>query len=341
MNTRIMTKILVFLSLTVALYAQAPPTQQPPAAPEVPPPAAGPGIEQLRPNYVLRPGDQVLIRAFEMDEISERPFRIEADGFINLPVLGRVQAGGLTVENFEKELLDLLKKYVRQPQVTVTVVQFASDTIFAVGAFKVPGIYPLGGRRNLVEMIAGIGGLLPTASRRIHVTRRKEYGPIPLPNAVTTPDGSGTTVEINLARLQESVNPAEDIVLMPFDVITVDPAQPIYVLGDVGRPGPVPLQERESMSITQVLAYSGGLTRYAKLQSAYILRPISNTSRRAMIAVNLKRVLRGEELDQPLLPNDVLFVPMTSLVKQTLASNPVYAMSMALELATLGLTIGR
>ena len=73
------------------------------------------------------------------------------------------------------------------PQVTVTVVQFSSEPLFFVGAFKAPGIYPLQGRRTLVEMMSSIGGLQPNASRRIKVTRRKEFGEIPLPNAVRSP----------------------------------------------------------------------------------------------------------------------------------------------------------
>src|SRR5262249_36341914 len=165
------------------------PGGQPTGATQAAPPANS-ALERLRPNYVLRPGDQVLLRAFEMEEISERPFRIDGDGFVNLPVLGRVKAGGVTVEKLEATLIELQKKYVRQPQVTVTVVQFSSEPVFFVGAFKSPGIYPLEGRRTLVEMMSSIGGLQPTASRRVKVTRRKEYGTIPLSNAILAPDGN-------------------------------------------------------------------------------------------------------------------------------------------------------
>ena len=181
-------------------------------------------IDQLRPNYVLRPGDQILIRAFEMEEISEKPFRIDGDGFLNLPTLGRIKAGGITVETLEGALVDASKRYVRQPQVSVTVVQFSTEPVFFVGAFKAPGIYPLGGQRTLVEMISAVGGLTPTASRRIKLTRRSEYGQIPLPNATPLTDGSGSAVEINMASLRDNVNPAEDILLQPFDVISVDRA---------------------------------------------------------------------------------------------------------------------
>src|SRR5262249_34357789 len=147
----------LLLVFQFSVSAQAPPqqtgaVQRPPgtpaqqAVPALPAPA-----DRLRPNYVLRPGDQILIRAFEMEEISERPFRVDGDGFINLPVLGRMKTGGVTVEKLEAALVEALRKYVRQPQVTVTVVQFSSEPVFFVGAFKAPGIYPLEGRRTMVE----------------------------------------------------------------------------------------------------------------------------------------------------------------------------------------------
>ena len=64
--------------------------------------------DQLRPNYVLRPGDQILIRAFEVEEISERPFKIDGDGFINLPIIGKIMAGGLSVEMLEASLIEVI-----------------------------------------------------------------------------------------------------------------------------------------------------------------------------------------------------------------------------------------
>jgi polysaccharide biosynthesis/export protein len=265
-------------------------------------------LGQLRPTYILRPSDQILIRAFEMDEISDRPFRIDADGFIDLPVLGRMHAGGLSVQDLEAALVEALKKYVKVPQAIVTVVQFSSEPVFFVGAFKAPGIYRLEGERNLVEMMSSVGGLLPTASRRIKVTRRKEYGAIPLPNAVTLPDGSGTSVEINMAALQNNLNPADDIMLKPFDVVSVERAQLVYVMGEVGHQGGLDLQERESLSVIQALAMSGGLSPSANPSSAMILRPVMDTSTRAGIPIDLPRILKGEATDKPLLPNDVLVI---------------------------------
>ena len=343
---RIPELILMGLSL-LPLSAQAPPAQsgapqrpQLPAAQQAAPALPAPA-DRLRPNYVLRPGDQILIRAFEMDEISERPFRIDGDGFVNLPVLGRLQCGGVTVERFESVLLEALRKYVRQPQVTVTVVQFSSEPVFFVGAFKAPGIYPLEGRRTMVEMMSSIGGLQPTASRRIKLTRRKEFGQIPLANAITAPDGSASTLEINMASLRENVNPAEDVVLQPFDVISVERAEMVYVTGEVARVGAFELQERDSISVIQALTLAGGLTPAADVKTARILRPVMNTSRRAEIQLNLKQILEGHESDRPLLPNDVLYIQKSSGLKRNLGRTMLIVLPTAASIAGIAIAVTR
>jgi polysaccharide export outer membrane protein len=278
---------------------QAPPIAQAPR--ELPP-------DTIRPNYVLAPNDQILIRT-QAEEINEKPFRIDGDGNINLPLLGRVHAGGLTLQELENDLTTRLREYIREPQVIIQVTQFHSAPVFFVGAFKAPGIYPLQGTRTLMEMLTQIGGLQPNASQRITITRRAEYGPIPLPNAVEDPQKKISTVEISLASLRQNVNPAEDIVLQPYDQISVERAEQIYVSGEVMRTGGVDLGERESISIAQVLTMAGGFNRDALRGKVRILRPIEGTTRRAAIEVDLKRILEGKENDIPLLPNDIVYVP--------------------------------
>lgn len=292
-------------------------------------------MERLRPNYVLRPGDQIQLRAFEMEELGERPLRIDGDGFINLPVLGRLKAGGVSVEKLEAELIEALRKYVRQPQVTITVIQFSSEPIFFVGAFKAPGIYPLEGRRTLVEMMSSIGGLLPNASRRIKVTRRKEFGELPLGNAIQAVDGSGSSVEINMASLRDNVNPEEDILLKPFDVISVERAEMVYISGEVGRIGAFELQERDSMSVLQALTLAGGTGPNANLQQVRVLRPVLNSSRRAEVPLDLKQILAGRQADFPLLPNDLLYVPRKGLSKGALGRSMVTVLPVTMSILNI------
>jgi polysaccharide biosynthesis/export protein len=325
MNYHRCLRTLLFLSAASFFVQAQPPQQRAPAQaqnpqrPENANPAEQPPTiprelpqDAIRPNYVLGPNDQVLVRAPEVEEINERPFRIDAEGNINLPLLGRVRAGGMSVQELETDLVRRLREYVREPQVIITVVQFRSEPVFFVGLFKNPGIYPLAGRRTLVEMLTAIGSLQPNASRHIKVTRRAEYGAIPLPNAIVDPEKKMSTVEISLGSLRENVNPAEDILLQPYDVISVARAEVVYVSGEVGKVGGIELGERDSISMAQALTQSGGFAKDANRSEVRVLRPIENTNRRAEIDINFKRVLEGKDNDFPLLPNDLLYVSHSS-----------------------------
>lgn len=269
-------------------------------------------VPAIRPDYVLGPNDQILIRAPQADEINERPFRVDSDGFINLPLVGKVRAGGLTVQALEADLVTRLKQFIREPQVVISVVQFRSEPVFFMGAFRSPGIYPLGGRRTLVEMLSSVGGLEPTASRRIRVTRRSEYGAIPLPNAIQSPDGKSSTVEISMESLTQNVNPDEDIVLQAYDLVTAERSERVYVSGEVTKVAAIELNERESISVMQAITEAGGFTPLATRDHVRVLRPVLGTTRRAEIDIDMKRVFEGKDLDFPLLPNDVLYVPRNS-----------------------------
>lgn len=266
-------------------------------------------INPVRPDYVLGSNDQILIRVPQATEINERPFRVDSDGFITLPIVGRVRAAGLTVQALEADLTMRLREYIREPQVSITVTQFRSEPVFVVGAFQKPGIYPLEGHRTLVELLSTVGGLQPNASRRIRITRREDYGPIPLPNAVEDKDKRISTVEVSLQSLTENINPAEDILLQSYDIVTADRAEKVYISGEVSKVSSIELGERDTISVTQALTEAGGFTQYADRGKVRVLRPVTGTNRRAEILLAMDRIYDGKDIDFPLLPNDVLYVP--------------------------------
>jgi polysaccharide export outer membrane protein len=263
----------------------------------------------IRPDYVLGPNDQILIRVPQSDEINEKPFRVATDGFIDLPLAGRVKADGLTVQALEAEITNRLREFIRQPLVSITVTQFRSEPVFFVGAFRNPGIYPLQGRRTLIEMLTAVGGIQPNASRRIKITRRAEYGPIPFPNVVIDPVKKVSTIEVSMDGLTQEINPAEDIVLLSYDVVSVDRAERIYVSGEVAKVSAIEFGERSYISVAQALTEAGGFTAFATRDKVRVLRPVLGTNRRAEIDIDLKRVFEGKDVDFPLQPNDVVFVP--------------------------------
>jgi len=310
---------LLFVALSFSVSAQQPGTGAGQTTPQtggaVSAGQAQPAGElpaDISPTYTLGANDQILIRVPGVDEINERPFRIDAEGFLSLPVVGRIRAAGLTVHGLETEITNRLHEFFVNPQVFISVTQFQQPPVFFQGMFLRPGILTLRGRRTLLEMLAVVGGLQPNASRRIKIRRHLESGPIPLPNAVEDPDRKTSTVEISFASLRENVNPAEDIVLQPYDVVTVDRAEPVYVAGEVLRPGVLDLGERDYLTVTQALTMSGGFTRDAKRADVRVLRPILDTNRRAEISINLNGIYEGRVNDFPLLPNDLLYVPRSN-----------------------------
>jgi polysaccharide export outer membrane protein len=326
MNTAILVRITLasVCWLGAPVWAQNPqtpgtPQQITPASP-IPAPQSplSSGIpaqaERLRPNYVLQIGDQIVVQARDVEELTDRPFRIESDGTINLPLVGRIQAANLTVEGLEAVITQALRTLVVNPQVSVTVTQFKSDPVFVVGAFRSPGIYPLQSGRTLLQLLVAVGGLSPVSSRRIRVTRRMEAGKIPLSAAVVSADGKTSSVDINIQSLQTTVNPAEDIALEAFDIISAERAEMIFTTGAVVRIGGIELGERETLSMMQALALAGGLQPTADRSRAVVYRAVLNTARRAEIPVDLKKLLAGETNDFPLLPNDVLFVPTSNKI---------------------------
>lgn len=280
-----------------------------PASQSAPQPVQQLPPDTIRPNYVLGPNDQVLVRAPEAEEIDNRPFRIDGDGNINLPLVGRIHAAGMSLQELEADLVKRLREFIRDPQVFVTVVQFRSEPVFFVGLFSRPGIYPLQGNRTLMEMLGSVGNILPNADRRIKITRHEEYGPIPLPNAIVDPEKKISTVEISLGSLRENISPAENILLQPYDVISVGRAEMVYVNGEVGRVGGIELGERDSISIAQVLTQAGGFGRDSKREKVRILRPVLGTNRRYPIEIDAKALFEGKGIDVPLLPGDIVYVP--------------------------------
>lgn len=285
-------------------FAQAPRTQsQRPAA------AGEQAAVAVRPDYVLGPNDQILIRAAGAPEINDQPFRIDAEGQLDLPVIGKVQAAGQTIQNLENEITKRLREFVREPQVYISLVQFRSEPVFFVGDFRNPGVYPLQGSRTLVEMLTAVGGILPSAGRRIRITRRDEYGKIPLAQAVEDKEKKLGFVDISLESLTRNVNPEEDIVLQPYDIISAEAAEKVYVMGEVARSASLELGQRQSISISQALTEAGGMTPLASLEKVRVLRPMAGTNQRAEILIDVKEVLMGRRGDFPLLPNDVVYVP--------------------------------
>ena len=263
---------------------------------------------ELRTSYTLGPEDQISITALDMEEISKGGYRIDGEGYISVPLLGRVKAGGMTVEQFEAGLIDQLKTYVHDPQITVAVTEFRSQTVSVLGAVSKPGVQVLQGRKILVEVLSMAGGTLPDAGYSLKITRKVEQGELPLPKAALDPTGKFYVAEVNLNDILKSTKPELNIQVQPDDTISVPRGELVYVIGEVKKAGGYVLNEKMTVSILKVLALAQGLTPVAAPKAAAILRERQGASRQE-IPINLKDIMSGKTQDIALMPNDILFVP--------------------------------
>ena len=261
-------------------------------------------------TYLLGPDDVITVHVVDAEEFPDKPIRIGPNGFITLPMVGRVEAGGRTAEALEKEIAERLKTYIRNPEVSVNLSEQRSQPVSVIGAVGTPGVQQLQGRKTLVEILSLAGGARADAGSSVKIARQKEWGPIPLPNAVTDPSGQFSVAEVNLRAIMEARNPAENILIMPNDVISVPRAQAVYVIGDVKRPGEFVLGEKTRVSVLQAVAMASGLEKTAASSKARILRASAAPDLKRMeITVNLKKILAGQGEDIPMQPEDILLVP--------------------------------
>ncbi len=260
-------------------------------------------------GYVLGPGDQVSVRALDVDEISGQPLRIEGNGSLRLPLAGRIGAAGLTAEQLETAIAARLRTYVKEPQVTVSVAEYRSQPVSVLGAVASPGVQQLQGRKTLFEVLSMAGGLRQDAGHTIKLTRRMQFGAIPLAGAAPDSSGGYSVAQVSVRSVMEAKNPQENILICPEDVISVPRAEMIYVIGAVKRSGGFVLHEKENMTVLQALSLAEGLERTAAPRRARILKPSQSAASRIELPLDLRRIIAGKSADQPLNADDILFVP--------------------------------
>lgn len=261
-------------------------------------------------GYALGPGDKILIRVADLEEFKgfdERPQRIEEDGEIRLPLVGRIRAGGRTIDQLENEVTQRLKRYVHEPQVTVLIAEYQSRPVSVFGAVDRPGVIQLEGPKTLWEVISMAGGLRSEVGDTIRITRRIEQGELPLPNARVDETGKFLIADVDVRSVMEMTNPDQNILIRPYDVISVSRANIVYVVGDVQKAGGFVANGK--LTVVQALALAGGFAPNANEKEARILRRQDGSEKRLEIAVNLRKVLKGEHEDMTLRPDDILFVP--------------------------------
>lgn len=110
-------------------------------------------------EYRVGAQDLIEISVFQVPDLN-RTVRVNSAGQISLPLIGSLQAGGLTIQELEKAIARKLEAaYLQNPQVSAFVKEYTSQRVTVEGSVAKPGIYPVVGRTTLLQAIAQAGGL--------------------------------------------------------------------------------------------------------------------------------------------------------------------------------------
>ena len=151
--------------------------------------------------------DVLAINVWKEPDIS-RSIPVRSDGKISLPLVGEVQAAGLTPLKLEKDIADKLKNYISEPEVTVMVQQVNSQKFNILGQVTKPGSYVIANSPTVLDAIALAGGFRDFAKKKsIYVLRHGASGESRLP--------------FNYKDVSQGKNMEQNIKLQPGDTIIV------------------------------------------------------------------------------------------------------------------------
>ena len=229
----------------------------------------------LADGYVLGTGDVIEVSVAGREDFRPR-IQLQADGTIELPLIGTLQAANKTVLQLRDEIRQRLRTggYFPNPVVNITVATFASRYVVVQGEVGTPGIVPVDRAYRVSEILARAGGRKESGSDTLVLTR------------VT-----GEKLELNVQTIATGVG-EDDPVVNPGDKIFIAPAKTFYIYGQVAAPGNYRVDGE--MTLRKAVARGGGLTQLGSEKRVKVIR-------------------EGKEIkkfppDDPILPGDVVVV---------------------------------
>ena len=241
----------------------------------------------------IGPGDFLDISEYHTPEFHSA-VRVSVKSTVTLPMVDEVQVGGMdelgAAHAIEAALV--ARGMLLHPEVSVLVTAYAGQDVSVLGEVARPGVYPYTLHHRLLDLISAASGLAPNAGRLVNVFHRSD------PNAthavVLDPGGTDTGSDHNPE-------------LTPGDTVQVSRAGLVYVVGDVVRPGGFAVDPVQGLTVVQALSLAWGPSQNAAVGKALLIR--EQKGGRTLTTVNLRRMIHGQEPDQPVYDRDILFVP--------------------------------
>lgn len=170
--------------------------------------SGGGSTSQMGGSYIVGEADVLRINVWKQPEISQPSVVVRPDGMVSVPLVGELKVAGMTPVQIEAALVEKLRLYVNEPRVTVTVAEVGSKTVYVTGEVQHPGVYPLIGPVDVLQIIAKAGGVTPYAHRRsVFVLRQIQ--------------GKKQKLPVNYNQIFHGKSPEQNISLEPGDTVVV------------------------------------------------------------------------------------------------------------------------
>ena len=242
--------------------------------------------------------DLIEVKVREASEF-DGSFRVSENGSIRHPILGDVELAGLSLEQAEALLTDVLEdKFLLEGRATVSVAitELRSQAIRVIGAVKKPGPLELAGGWTLIEALTEAGGLSSDHGNVVRVLRRAD-------------NGLTDQIEVSTDDLFVKADPRVNIPLRANDLVSVPETVEvtIYCLGEVANPGAHVFKSNDRITLLTAIARAGGLTDRASRGKIVISRQLPSGEQEE-ISVDYRKVYSGRLPDVPLQAGDVVRV---------------------------------
>jgi polysaccharide export outer membrane protein len=215
-------------------------------------------------RYTIGAQDLLKITVFDEADLTNS-YRVDGDGYITFPYIGRVAASGLTLAELQDRIRGMLAAgFLKNPQVRVEIGEFKSQSVLVSGEVRQPGKVTMTGAMTLLEALAAAGSASPSASSELTIAHARRPG--------DTADAA--VVRINWKNLE--LGKGTDVTLLDGDIINVPKAQTFFITGQVRNGGPFVLEP--GTTVQQAIAMAGGLTERGSDRGITITRIVNGKS---------------------------------------------------------------
>ncbi len=283
----------VSLSLSFKLPVYGQQAASNPAAPQALPSSANAALTSTNTatKFAISSGDLIDVSVYGVPELSQKT-RVNSAGDLYIPLVGYVHVEGLSTADaqalIERRLLQ--GGYINNPHVSLFTTEYARG-VSVIGEVMHPGVYPLVGSHNLLDLISAASGPTPAAGREVSIIRHDDPK-----HAITVTLSSDPTKDTG-----------GNVEIEQGDTIVVSKGAVVYIVGEVLKPSGFVIDPDQGLTVMKVLAMALGPLRGASLDKTKIVRRTPNGLQE--IAIPLKKMMQAKVQDVPLQAEDIVFVP--------------------------------